>query len=72
MIHRENDGNPTTPDMLALSCFLCGRALMDECISWSGAPPNGDIAMHIPCASDLVLRLARDVWQYRNELPKHH
>lgn len=70
MIHRENDGNPTTPDMLARSCFLCGRALTDECISWAGE--TATIAMHIPCAGDLVLRLGRDVWQYRNELPKPH
>ena len=72
MLHRRDDDNPTTPDVLELPCFMCGRALIDECISWSGAAPSGIIALHITCALDLVLKVGRDVWQFRHELPKPH
>lgn len=45
------------------SCFMCGSPVRFPSIYWKGYPDRS-IALHGECASDLVLRLARDVWEW--------
>lgn len=48
------------------TCFHCARPVADPAVLWSGT--TSDIFLHPGCATDLVLRLSRDVleWQHRS------
>lgn len=45
-------------------CFMCGEALKPPVIFWWGA--TGYISLHPSCALSFMVRIGRDVWQYKH------
>ena len=49
-------------------CFLCGKRLTVPFFFWNGTPPSGrldefgHLALHLPCAREMVDRIEEDVW----------
>ena len=45
------------------ACFMCGKPTGFPRVYWK-ARGVGGIALHPECASDLAIRMARDVWEW--------
>lgn len=52
----------------ARDCFLCGEVLSFPMIMWAGM--TSSIYLHEECASQFVVRLARDCWELENNRSK--
>ncbi|MEW6049028.1 MAG: hypothetical protein AB1609_21585 [Bacillota bacterium] len=60
----------TSPDIITAHgqrCFYCGKPTEDPAVEWHGY--TAQIFLHPACAVDLLLRLARDVWEFEC---RHH